>query len=63
MMNEIQLARLMAEIPSLDETLLNIKSNMLAGRFPEQILDENVLRRKLTKMLETMDTREKREAA
>lgn len=62
-MNEIQLARLMAEIPSLDETLLNIKSNMLAGRFQQQILDERVLRRKLTKMLETMDTHEKREAA
>lgn len=62
-MNEIQLARLMAEIPSLDKTLLNIKSHMLAGRFQQQILDERVLRRKLTQMLETMDTHEKREAA
>ena len=62
-MNEIQLARLMAEIPSLDKTLLDIKSHMLAGRFPEQILDENILRRKLTKMIETMDAHEKREAA
>ena len=62
-MNEIQLARLMAEIPNLDETLLNIKSNMLAGRFPEQVLDEYVLRRKLTQMLATMDACEKREAA
>ena len=62
-MNEIQLARLMAEIPSLEETLLNIKSNMLAGRFPEQVLDEYVLRRKLTQMLKTMDAHEKRETA
>ena len=62
-MNEIQLARLMAEIPNLDKTLLDIKSHMLAGRFQQQILDERVLRRKLTKMLETMDTRENREAA
>ena len=62
-MNEIQLARLMAEIPSLEETLLNIKSNMLAKRFQQQILDEHVLRRKLTQMLKTMDAHEKREAA
>lgn len=62
-MNEIQLAHLMDEISSLDETLLNIKNNMLAGRFPEQVLDEHTLRRKLTKMLETMDACEKREAA
>lgn len=63
MMNEMQLARLMAEIPSIDETLLNIKSHMLAGRFREQVLDEHVLRRKLTKMIETMDAHEKSEAA
>ena len=62
-MNEIQLAHLMDEIPSLDKTLLDIKSHMLAGRFQQQILDERVLRRKLTKMLETMDAHEKREAA
>lgn len=63
MMNEIQLAHLLDEIPSLDKTLLNIKSHMLAGRFPEQVLDEHVLRRKLNKMLETMDAHKKREAA
>lgn len=62
-MNEIQLAHLMAEMNCAEQTLLNIKSHMLAGRFPEQVLDERVLRRKLTKMLETMDTRENREAA
>lgn len=63
MINELQLARLMAEIPSLDKTLLDIKDHMLAGRIREQVLDEHVLHRKLTKMLETMDNREKREAA
>ena len=62
-MNEIQLAHLMDEIPSLDEKLRNIKSHMLAKRFQQQILDERVLRRKLTKMLETMDAHEKRDAA
>ena len=62
-MNEIQLAHLMDEIPSLDEKLRNIKSHMLAKRFQQQILDEHVLRRKLTKMLETMDAHEKRDAA
>lgn len=62
-MNEIQLAHLMDEIPSLDKTLLNIKNHMLAKRFQQQILDEHVLRRKLTQMLETMDAHEKREAA
>ncbi len=58
-MNEIQLAHLMDEIPSLDEKLKNIKKHMLARRFQQQILDENALRRKLTKMLETMDAHEK----
>lgn len=62
-MNEIQLAHLMDEIPSLDKTLLDIKDHMLACRIREQVLDERVLRRKLTKMLETMDDRDKREAA
>ena len=62
-MNEIQLAHLMDEIPSLDKTLLDIKKHMLAKRFPEQVLDEYVLRRKLIKMLKTMDAHEKREAA
>lgn len=62
-MNEIQLAHLMDEIPSLDEKLRNIKSHMLAKRFQQQILDERVLRRKLTQMLKTMDAHEKRETA
>ena len=62
-MNEIQLAHLMDEIPSLDKTLLDIKSHMLARRFQQQILDERVLRRKLTQMLKTMDAHEKRETA
>ena len=62
-MNEIQLAHLMDEIPSLDEKLRNIKSHMLAKRFQQQILDEHVLRRKLTQMLKTMDAHEKRETA
>lgn len=59
-MNEIQLAHLMDEIPSLYKTLLDIKDHMLACRIREQVLDERVLRRKLTQMLATMDACEKK---